>query len=407
MSLPHLLACALLLAVDAKKRVPDYVLTTKETRLQGRVVYEDDARVLLQDGSRTTEIARRDVKELRSRAALSRSTLAEWNALAPTDVPGLVTLARSARERDLLEESDLFAWHALVLDPRSEAAHQLLGHVRRGEAWGFTEGTRRIAFDDRDAAHADFGSAWRFAAPHWSVRTNLPLANATTIALDLENAYQAFFAEFGRDLELRELLAPIGADVHADKASFPEQVGGRTAWFDREREVLVVDASRGLVRGSMFHEAAHALLHATSTRARNTPGAIPAWLDEGLAEYLAYSLSGDAEPGRARFQTSLSAKRWFELHAGAKDRYDLGRVLSLSSGDYTASVEADLKYAQSYTLVHYLLHGDGGALRPRFLAFVRGAYQGQGSPTHFKKALGGDVAALERGWHAWALEHAR
>ena len=141
------------------------------------------------------------------------------DALAPTDVPGLVTLARSARERDLLEEADLFAWHALVLDPRSEAAHQLLGHVRRGEAWGFTEGTRRIAFDDRDAAHADFGSAWRFAAPHWSVRTNLPLANATTIALDLENAYQAFFAEFGRDLELRELLAPIGADVGCRSSS--------------------------------------------------------------------------------------------------------------------------------------------------------------------------------------------
>ncbi|MBK7874661.1 MAG: DUF1570 domain-containing protein [Planctomycetes bacterium] len=405
MQLALLLLAAALLAGDAKKRTPDLVVTASGARLGGRVVYEDDARVVVQDGSRTTEVARRDVKELRSRAALSRALLERWNALAPTDVPGLVTLAQSAREKDLLEEAELFAWHALVLDPRNEAAHLLLGHARRGEGWTFQDGARRWPFEKRDEVHREFGSAWRLEGPHFTLRTNLPVAAATTLALDLENAYQAFYSAFGRELGLHELLVPLGADVHADKASFPEQVGGRTAWFDRDREVLVVDASRGFDRGSALHEATHALLHATSTRARNSPGAIPAWVDEGLAEYMAWSFTG--EPGRARFAAGGVAKAHFERHAGAKDAYDLARVLTFGSSDYTSSSQADLKYSESYTLVHFLLHGDGGALRPRFLAFVLGAYQGQGSPTHFKKAMGGDAAALERGWNAWVLEHAR
>lgn len=400
-----LLLAALALAADAKKRVPDFVEPANGPRAEGRVVYADEERVVLQDGSRRTEYARKGVKALRSRAELSRAVLERWDALAADDVPGLVALAQAARADDLLEEAGLFAWRALVLDPRNEAMHALLGHARRGEKWSFQEGARRVDCDKADAAHADFGSAWRFEGPHFVLRTNLPLAQAIDVALDLEHAYQAFYGAFGPELGLHELLAPIQADVHADKASFPEQVGGRKAWYDASRAVLVVDASGGLERGAVFHEASHALVHATSTKQRNTPGAIPAWVDEGLAEYLAWCMGG--ESGRARFTAAAPATPHFVAHASAQDPYDLARVLTLSSGDFAASSKSDLKYAQSYTLVHYLLHGDGGALRPRFLAFVRGAYKGQGSPSHFKKSMSSDEAALERGWSAWAREHAR
>lgn len=404
-----MLAALLLVAAPSlqapRGRVPDHIELANGTRVTGRIVYADERRVVLQDGSRKTEYERARIRSMRSRAEDSRRALAEWTALEPETAEALVVLSKSARERDLLEEARLFAWRALALDPRSADAHGLLGHDRRGDGWTLQEGARRIDFADADAKHADFGSAWRFEGPHFTLRTNLRHAVAVDLALDLEQLYQAFFGAFGAELGLHEVLVPMRADVHADKASFPEQVGGRGAWFDATREVLVVDASRGVERGSVFHEAVHALLHAASTRQRNTPGALPAWVDEGLAECFGWSHVG--APGRASFPVRSPSKERFAVFAWAKEPHDLARVLGFSSGDFQSSKTPDLEYAQSYALVHYLLHGDGGALRPRFAEFLRGALEGRGSPTHFKKAIGGDFAALSRGWTAWAREHAR
>ena len=75
--------------------------------------------------------------------------------------------------------------------------------------------------------------------------------------------------------------------------------------------------------------------------------------------------------------------------------------MTFDSTDFLASSRADLKYAEAYTLVHFLLHAENGRRRPGFIAFLKSAFKGQASQTHFKDAIGGTDAEIERAWRAY------
>jgi hypothetical protein len=81
--------------------------------------------------------------------------------------------------------------------------------------------------------------------------------------------------------------------------------------------------------------------------------------------------------------------------------------MTFDSGEYLASSRQDLKYAQSYTFVHYLVAGDDGRHRPGFEDFLRSAWRGQGSSTDLERALGAKIDALDRAWSAWVAARAR
>ena len=82
-------------------------------------------------------------------------------------------------------------------------------------------------------------------------------------------------------------------------------------------------------------------------------------------------------------------------------------MLNFASGDFHDSSNVDLKHAQAYTLVHFLLHGDEGRHRAGFFAFLRGAYAGKASSTDFKSAIGAPMEELEAGWTAHVLKPVR
>jgi hypothetical protein len=149
----------------------------------------------------------------------------------------------------------------------------------------------------------------------------------------------------------------------------------------------------------LFHEATHEILFNTAERTKAARGDIPAWLDEGLAEYMGWCMGG--ANGHTAFVPGAIATRHFKVHAEARTPYDMARVLTFNSGDFTATSLSDLKYAEAYTLVHFLLHGDGGKHKQGFLDFVRGAYKGQSSSTHFRDALGGHERELQEAWVAY------
>jgi hypothetical protein len=186
------------------------------------------------------------------------------------------------------------------------------------------------------------------------------------------------------------------ANIHADAKSFANLTGDRIAYFNPASRALEVDASSKPDVRILMHEATHAVLSATAVTTRTATGVIPAWLDEGLAEYMAATLVG--EEGRLRFDGDAVARHHFALQAKAKDGYDLSRLLNFENTDFAASARADLKYAQAYSLVHFGLHGERGTRRDAFLAYVRGCYAGQSSQSHFKDALGLEMVQLERAW---------
>src|SRR5688572_19759713 len=273
------------LASPAASAGDDVVKLRNGTEVEGRVVLETPDKVIVRVGSRDREIPRAEVDTIRSASRALREALERWDALQPNDSNAVLELARSCKANGLEGEARLLALHVLATKPDETAAHELCGHEKRGKQWFVREESKRHAFDKLGELRKDWGKAWRIETTHYSLRTNLDLASACAAALELELAYRAFFDWFAADLALYEVVETMQAEIHAAKGSFPDADDERKAYFSSTANVLYVDASDELSIGALVHEATHQLLYATSSDARGNRGAVPAWLDEGLAEY--------------------------------------------------------------------------------------------------------------------------
>ena len=394
---PSALAVFLLASVASPQ---DTVELEGGKKLEGRVVYEDDEVLVLRSGSRDREIDVADVVAVDSVARKLAGFLAVTEGVAASDTARNLTLAAQASAVGLDGEARLFWWRVLVVDPDHAEANRGLGHVRRGSRWLVPDGGRRLPLDRLGERRVDWGEAWELETTHYVLRTNLDLGSALAAALELERFYRTFFATFARPLRLYEVEEPMDVHVHADAASYPES-GNEGGYFAPAENIARVDASRGLHVGTLIHEATHQLIHNTAERERAYSGSIPGWLDEGLAEYMEASIRGSV--GATTVEVGAVNGAHFRAQAMAGKPYDLSRVIHFDSGDFTASTRRSLKYAQAYSLVHYGLHGEDGAYREGFLDFVRGAYRGKSSSTHFKKALGiRSEKDFDAGWSTYA-----
>ncbi len=393
-----LLSVALVLATG-DQRLPDRVELRDGTLVQGRVVFEDAKSIVVRVGTHDREIAHKDVKSTYYRADNQRGAIERWVELKPEDVRGVLDLAQFCKRSDLLEEMRLCAWWAVLLDHDNEDAHAYLGDTRTKTDWLVREGARHVELDKVLAGHKNWNDAWVLSTTHYNVRTNLPLADGIAAAFTLECHYNAFFGSFAHDLHLLEVVEPLNASIHADSKSFPRLAGARPAYFNPDTLTLEIDASNGIVVSDLTHEATHAVLQATAIATRASRGDIPAWLNEGLAEYMASGFEG--KPGRIKFSRDAVNLVHFSNQAKATKPYDLSRVLNFESSDFATNLRADLKYAEAYTLVHYGLLSNGGDLRTKFLAFVRSAYNGQASQSHFEEAMGMSNEKIEQAWTSY------
>jgi hypothetical protein len=131
---------------------------------------------------------------------------------------------------------------------------------------------------------------------------------------------------------------------------------------------------------AMAHELAHLVIHQMTL---NPYTDLPRWLDEGLAMY--------AEgPMEAAFDNALSK-------AIAND--SLISVPSLSSPFSAYSDEAVLAYAQSYSLVEYLIISYG---QPRMLELLHTFGEGKGCDAALGAVYGFDTATLDSLWREYA-----
>jgi tetratricopeptide (TPR) repeat protein len=110
----------------------------------------------------------------------------------------------------------------------------------------------------------------------------------------------------------------------------------------------------------IFHEYTHLLIDATS-------GSVPTWFNEGLAEY--YSTFSIANGQKVVLGSPLSShvyllreRRWLSLRA-------LFQV-DHQSPEYNESDKRSIFYAESWALMHYLLHGKDGKRVPQMVRFL-------------------------------------
>ncbi len=160
---------------------------------------------------------------------------------------------------------------------------------------------------------------------------------------------------------------------------FPQEWTGGLAYT--EYGVVALGVSTGQVgwgEGAMAHEMAHLVVHQATMNGYGV--VLPSWLDEGLAMYAEGDLTSE-------FTSALSS-------AVKRDRLD--SVQSLSSSFPADTAGATLAYAESYSLVEYLLDHKGG--RANMLDLLGAIRDGSGYEEALQAVYGLTISQLDSQW---------
>ena len=235
---------------------------------------------------------------------------------------------------------------------------------------GRPSGSRRQRIETSERRSGE-GEEWSFTVGQIGVITRLGPKlprELTKILTDLQKDYGKFLGITGRwgqsiRLHLSRTLeeherqrlrhfrqGPLDKAFLVRNASFggrgPRRVGGQ--W---QLDLYVALAEPGLER-SLSHELTHAMLHVRAPDSQFTPS----WFDEGLAVYL--ELSPDA---RGRFASGTTRADLLAVIATGKEQNILFGFVAMTNtrgNDFTGTT-ARLRYAQAWSMVHFLAEGFG------------------------------------------------
>ncbi|HTE05421.1 MAG TPA: DUF1570 domain-containing protein [Planctomycetota bacterium] len=386
---------------------PDVVTLTKGSPLKGRVVYEDKDMLLLRVGTKEKQIAQAEIAGVKSITRSLNELLDKLGSLdsgltsqAQTD--GLLELANFAASSNLPGEARLLFLRVVLGDPENPAANAALGNHAKDGKYTITHNKRPYSTKELANVGKEWGDRWILETTHYKILSNVDLPTAVDAAFDLERQYRAFYTLLQQPLRLLDIVEEkMLVELHGDKSSFPERGDNRKGYYNPGSFTLFIDASGGIDRGEFAHEATHEILFVTTQRTRGAKGQIPAWLDEGMAEYFKAALGGQA--GHASFTFGSPVPDHLKVMKKADKLLDLNRLLTLVSTDFQVSTDAGLKYAECWALLQFGLHGADGAHHKATMDFIKSTYEGKSSMSDFKKAIAPiDADDFEKAFFAWA-----
>ena len=164
---------------------------------------------------------------------------------------------------------------------------------------------------------------------------------------------------------------------------FPQEWTGGAAYPDFN--AIVLGVSPGNVDWGVLtvaHEMAHLVVHRLTD---NPYLGLPVWLDEGLAMYAEGALGGVLVDSLNR---AVAADQLFS-------------VRSLASPFSAFGGQASLSYAQSYSLVEFLINRYG---QPRMLELLKVFSQGSDYDAALERVYGFDMDGLDERWREYVGE---
>ncbi|HYC78054.1 MAG TPA: DUF1570 domain-containing protein, partial [Planctomycetota bacterium] len=262
----------------------------------------------------------------------------------------------------------------------------------------------------------------------------------------LDQVKDTFFLRFGKRLGLDEMtdLTPVlvlrsitdymkykGDEGKGDRAiaHFEPWSGRLVTWAGAMAKEgageETVDPASGLqvkhIRGVVFHEATHQLVHfITRESGRTVASGQSMWFSEGIAEYFGgHSRHWDAEEGRWRYVPGrINEFRLPQVVDQRKQFMPLSEFIEYLRSDFVsdgatskrdnvplqkrlkAQVRQGLAYAQGWALVYFLNEWDGGKYRAKFDDYIKAERVGQSGLSAFRRVFGNDFTALEKEFFA-------
>ena len=244
---------------------------------------------------------------------------------------------------------------------------------------------------------------------HYRIRTDLPAERANELARHLNIMYE----EFSRRLAALPARAPAAMNVllFADALDYLETLqfrygidatGTGGMFFVNPSGSALALWVGDLPRRRIDHVLQHEAFHQFAWSRFGTD--LPLWVNEGLAEFFgdAIVVGRSVMIGQASAQVVQDVAAMIE-HGSAIAFADM---LTMSSEQWSAAVrkgDAAGLYHQSWSMVQFLVYGDGGRYVGSFERYLRFLNAGFPSETAFVRAFRtDDVAGFEKRWTLYA-----
>lgn len=373
----------------------DTVVLTSGKELHGRVIRMDEKEVVLRTGSTDRSIRRQQVRSVDCVTVKHRQFMDIWQNTSPSDVKALLELALVANNAGLPHEARLMQWYAALQQPDNATIHAMLGNREQNGRFLVEIDGKWVPFEKADALGTDFDDAWRVRSEHFAIRCAAGLRSGLDTLMDLERLYWTMHDLFGAVLELPELVETVDVRLYRSREQMPSLGTHVGAYFSTDEAALYTCMADGKPF-ALMHEATHALLHYLFVRTARTRGTLPAWLDEGWAEYMRGRLPL-SQPGKPQLLAHSEAPEHVQAMATADrgDLYGVHRILNFKSSDFSASTHQQLKYAQAWALFRFLFESQDAALREHFDQYLRDAVRGRGQASTFRRLFAADEQRLD------------
>lgn len=168
---------------------------------------------------------------------------------------------------------------------------------------------------------------------------------------------------------------------------------GSAGQYDGTRLMAVASKRYGdrvwhVVQHEGFHQFAHRVIR----------GRIPVWVNEGLAEYFGLGIwtgdnyvTGIVPPSRlGRLKAHIEGGRLLPF----------SQMLSMDYREWVSSL-GGANYDQAWSMVHFLVHAEGGKYRRPFEAFIKDVSRAQPSRQAFYRRFGRDIEGFEKQCKQW------
>ncbi|WP_460830768.1 hypothetical protein [Lysobacter humi (ex Lee et al. 2017)] len=241
--------------------------------------------------------------------------------------------------------------------------------------------------------------ARRVDTAHYVIFSTATPEQTQRVARAVEHLHEAYVGLFPVEPAYARGLELV---LYRDRREFQRSSGSRMPWAEayylRPRSHAYFGEGDNPYHW-MLHEATHQLM-------RQASGFAPRrWFDEGIATYFGTSLIDDRGLQPGRIDTATYPVWWLRDHrlSGdlAKDLRSgavipLRAVLTNTGPDFSTAFNR--YYVQYWSLVHFLMHADGGRHAQAFRRLVaRG-----GTVDEFERLIG-PVEAIERDWYAYLV----
>jgi hypothetical protein len=250
-----------------------------------------------------------------------------------------------------------------------------------------------------------------FRSKNYQVVTDLPLERAQEIARHMD----AVFDEYARRLSAfpARNSAAVKLFLWNDEDTYLKFLRSRGALGTGSAGMFFFDGTdaglttwtRGQERRRLWHILQHEGFHQFAFVRIGT--SLPMWANEGLAEYF-----GQAILLRDRLEIGLAPEGRLAAAQAAitkGETYSFSEMLSMSNESWNRRVSsrdprAGLMYTQAWSMVHFLVHAEGGKYAERFEEYLQLVGAGRESAGAFAEAFGSaDAAPFERAWREFTL----